>query len=216
LQFLGANTFDDKPFIVMPFMSNNAREFLRKRPDFDPVYILRDVSLGLAYLHLHPRKICHGDLKGASINILVDDSSRALLCDFGLARVRADVNSCITRVGDTAILGSRNWMAPEVLTGSLPKLPSDIYAFGMTLYEVRRLCYESQVYFLPFPLTLYTDEIPYSNLAYGDFVDLVFLRGLRPDRPDTDDSPKLTDRLWKLAERCWVQDPKARPTAPAI
>jgi serine/threonine protein kinase len=113
------------------------------------------MSLGLEYLHF--RKICHGDLKGVSrvdsflrafisallcfvmkINVLVDESNRALLCDFGLARVRADVNSRTSRVGDTTILGSRNWMAPEVLTGSLPKMPSDIYAFGMTIYEVRR------------------------------------------------------------------------------
>ncbi|KAJ7270812.1 kinase-like protein, partial [Mycena rebaudengoi] len=194
LQFLGANTFDDRPFVVMPYMPNNARQFLRKQPDFDQLYILRDMSLGLEYLH--SRKICHGDLKG--INVLVDESNKALLCDFGLARARADANSRTSRVGDTAILGSRNWMAPEVLTGSLPKIPSDAYAFGMTIYE------------------LYTDENPFSNVAYGDFLELVFRRGMRPDRPDDDECPKLNDALWELAERCWVQDPKARPTAPEI
>jgi serine/threonine protein kinase len=80
LQFLGANTLDDTPFVVMPYIPYNARQFLEQRPTFDPVYIvsqcqakselkindhqLRDVALALQYLH--SRKICHGDLKGVS------------------------------------------------------------------------------------------------------------------------------------------------------
>ncbi|KAJ7328824.1 kinase-like domain-containing protein [Mycena albidolilacea] len=64
VQFLGANTLDDKPFIVMPYVQHNAKDFLRTRSTFDPLYILRDISLGLGYLH--SRKICHGDLKAVS------------------------------------------------------------------------------------------------------------------------------------------------------
>jgi serine/threonine protein kinase len=36
-------------------------------------------------------------------------------------------------------MGSRNWMAPELLLGGSLKMPCDIYAFGMTLYEVSLL-----------------------------------------------------------------------------
>jgi serine/threonine protein kinase len=36
----------------------------------------------------------------------------------------------------TAIIGSRNWMAPERLMGRLLRPSADIYAFGMTIYEV--------------------------------------------------------------------------------
>ncbi|KAJ7093532.1 kinase-like domain-containing protein, partial [Mycena epipterygia] len=132
LQFLGANTLDDMPFVVMPYIPYNARQFLQQRPTFDPVYILRDISLGLQYLH--SRKICHGDIKG--VNILIEDSGRSLLCDFGLSRIKADATSRTVQTGNTIVAGSRNWMAPEVLAGSLPKMPSDVYAFGMTLYEV--------------------------------------------------------------------------------
>jgi serine/threonine protein kinase len=80
LQFLGANTLDDTPFVVMPYIPYNARQFLEQRSTFNPVYIvsqsqgksdlktnghqLRDVALALQYLH--SRKICHGDLKGVS------------------------------------------------------------------------------------------------------------------------------------------------------
>ncbi|KAJ7671144.1 hypothetical protein B0H17DRAFT_1209097 [Mycena rosella] len=194
LQFLGANTLDDSPFLVMPYIPYNARQFLEQRPTFDPLYILRDVSLALQFMH--SKRICHGDLKG--VNILVEKSGRALLCDFGLSRIKADATSRAAHTASTVIAGSRNWMAPELLAGSSPKMPSDIYAFGMTLFE------------------LYTDETPLVNIAHTDFIELVFRSGVRPERPDLEDVPKLTDSLWTLAEKCWLQDAKARPTAGQI
>ncbi|KAJ7907038.1 kinase-like domain-containing protein, partial [Mycena leptocephala] len=147
-----------------------------------------DVSLALQYLH--SRKICHGDLKG--VNILVEPSGRALLCDFGLSRIKADATSRTAHTVNPVIVGSRNWMAPELLAGSPPKMPSDIYAFGMTLFE------------------LYSDETPLVNIAHTDFIELVFRLGVRPDRPEIEDVPRLTDSLWTLAEKCWLQDPKTR------
>jgi serine/threonine protein kinase len=67
--------------------------------------------------------------------VLIDDSEKAVLCDFGLTRIRADVTSR-TAKADGGFVGSRNWMAPELLLGGSLKKPSDIYAFGMTTYEV--------------------------------------------------------------------------------
>jgi hypothetical protein len=40
LQFLGANIMDDRPFVVMPLLPYNAKDFLRARPAFDPLYIV--------------------------------------------------------------------------------------------------------------------------------------------------------------------------------
>ena len=68
--------------------------------------------------------------------MLIDNSGTAVLCDFGLSRVKADVTSRATRLNGGAILGSRNWMAPERLMGGSLKAPCDIYSYGMTLYEV--------------------------------------------------------------------------------
>jgi serine/threonine protein kinase len=59
-----------------------------------------------------------------------------VLCDFGLSRIKADATSRMTKADAGEHLGSRNWMAPELLLGKLPKKPCDIYAFGMTLFEV--------------------------------------------------------------------------------
>jgi serine/threonine protein kinase len=79
---------------------------------------------------------CLSDIWLIQVNILVEDSGKALLCDFGLSRVKSDVTSRTAEMGTTVATGSRNWMAPELLRGSLVKPPTDIYAFGITIYEV--------------------------------------------------------------------------------
>jgi serine/threonine protein kinase len=81
----------------------------------------------------------------SKINVLVEEFGRALLCDFGLARIKADITSRTRAMSDSVVSGSRNWMAPELLSGSLPRPQSDIYAFGMTLYEVRIVVYRSGI-----------------------------------------------------------------------
>jgi serine/threonine protein kinase len=68
--------------------------------------------------------------------VLIDDSHKAVLCDFGLTRIKADATSQTARADGMGIVGSRNWMAPEQLLGKSLKPPCDIYAFGMTVYEV--------------------------------------------------------------------------------
>ena len=72
--------------------------------------------------------------------MLIDDGFKAVLCDFGLARVKADVTSRTARSDGGSVVGSRNWMAPERLLGGSLRKPCDIYAFGMTLHEVSAHC----------------------------------------------------------------------------
>jgi serine/threonine protein kinase len=68
--------------------------------------------------------------------VLVDDSGRALLCDFGLARVKTDIASRTTTMDALVVDGSRYWMAPERLMGKSLRKPCDVYAFGIAAYEV--------------------------------------------------------------------------------
>jgi len=67
------------------------------------------------------------------VNVLIDDGSNAVLCDFGLSHIKADATSRTAATDGGGIVGSRNWMAPEQLLGKSPKKPCDIFAFGMTL-----------------------------------------------------------------------------------
>ncbi|KAJ7709305.1 kinase-like domain-containing protein [Mycena metata] len=194
LQFLGANTLDDSPFVVMPLMRSTSREFLQIKPDFDILSILRDVSLGIEYLH--SRKICHGDLKGK--NILVDERGLAVISDFGLTRIKADITSRTHTPAASTTSDSRNWMAPELLKGSLPRIQSDIYALGMTIYE------------------LYTDTVPMAATPEADFFRVVVILRKRPEKPGVIECPRMTAGVWRLAEQCWHDGYKQRPNARQI
>jgi serine/threonine protein kinase len=75
------------------------------------------------------------------MNILIDDAENAVLCDFGLTRMKTEVTAAMDSEAANAVMGSRNWMAPERLMGRVLKRPADIYAFGMTIYEVSAPAY---------------------------------------------------------------------------
>jgi serine/threonine protein kinase len=71
-------------------------------------------------------------------NILVDEHLTAVLCDFGIARIRDEMSTRATTTAQmAAVEGTRNWMAPERMTSSKVRTPSDIYSIGVTIFEVR-------------------------------------------------------------------------------
>ena len=75
----------------------------------------------------------------------------------------------------------------------------------MLHYKVSRLTRQLQIY---------TNEAPLGHVV--DFIELVVQRDVRPERPEDDETPHLSDAVWALAEQCWVKDPKQRPTAVAV
>ena len=90
---------------------------------------LQETAAGILYLH--QSGIIHGDIKAA--NVLVSDDVRALLCDFGLAR--SEVENTSTGLQG---VGTIRWQSPELLTSDRGKtFQSDVWALGMTIYEVR-------------------------------------------------------------------------------
>ena len=65
-------------------------------------------------------------------------------------------------------------------------------------------------------IKIYTNEIPLGHINYADFIELVVQRNVRPERPDDEDAPQLSDAVWELAMSCWIKEPKERPTAAAL
>jgi eukaryotic-like serine/threonine-protein kinase len=83
-----------------------------------------------ALSYAHGRGVTHRDIKPA--NIMITSHGVVKLMDFGIAKSTTDMN--LTRPGTT--MGSIYYMSPEQVRGGTIDARSDIYSFGVTLYEV--------------------------------------------------------------------------------
>ncbi|KAL2925961.1 hypothetical protein RDABS01_006006, partial [Bienertia sinuspersici] len=90
-----------------------------------------DVAKALSYLHSDCRsRILHLDVKPE--NILLDDNYRAVVSDFGLAKLMGRDESRIV----TNIRGTKGYLAPEWLLENGISAKSDVYSYGMVLLEM--------------------------------------------------------------------------------
>jgi eukaryotic-like serine/threonine-protein kinase len=123
---------EGRPYIVFEYLPGQS---LRDRlaggnalPDDETAMIARDIAAGLA--HAHARGVVHRDLKPG--NVLFDGEDRAKIADFGIARV-VDADT-ITDEG--TVLGTAAYISPEQVRGEPSTPASDVYAFGVVLYEM--------------------------------------------------------------------------------
>ncbi|KIO17555.1 hypothetical protein M407DRAFT_84856, partial [Tulasnella calospora MUT 4182] len=125
-------------WIILPWEANgNVREFLQSGPWDIPerVSLIQDVARGLEYLHTRDPPICHGDLK--SLNILVNASYRAVITDFGSARIKRSIVSEMEKnKSEITRQFSLRWTAPEILRDRMPDLASDMWSIGWICWEV--------------------------------------------------------------------------------
>ena len=119
-------------FITMEFVEGETLHQLSKRqPKLAPaeaVNIMEQVASGLAAAH--QEGIIHRDLKPA--NIMIDKNGRVVVMDFGLARTFS--GDGMTQVG--TMMGTMEYMSPEQAQGKDVKASSDIFTFGLILYEL--------------------------------------------------------------------------------
>jgi serine/threonine-protein kinase len=92
--------------------------------------------------YAHSRDVIHRDIKPSNIMVMPD--GRVKLLDFGLALAVPDQRLTVTGV----LLGSMHYIAPEQISGEASDARSDLYAVGVTLYEMvtGRLPFEGSTY----------------------------------------------------------------------
>ncbi|KAG8903246.1 hypothetical protein FRB99_003563 [Tulasnella sp. 403] len=189
LPFLGVGT-DSKLnlYLVSPWMVNGSLwDYVRTNPTCDRLKFLRDVAEALVYLH--GRGIVHGDVN--SENVVVSDDFHALLCDFGRTRHIKEQRPVQEKIEEVEKHYS---YAPEIFDGASLSLESDVYAFGMTIYEVLR------------------GEEPYDQYDYPTFLRAVVVRHERPEmRPEVSPDGRSYSRAWSVAEKCWEPLATDRP-----
>lgn len=135
--------FKDQTFIVMEYVEGetlrdriNHRLHDRDKAPEEPTLIPLDETLDIAKQiceglgKAHQFGIVHRDIKAE--NILIDPDSRVKILDFGLAKLRG--SSQITQ--EFSKMGTVNYMSPEQVRGEAVDHRSDIWAFGVLLYEM--------------------------------------------------------------------------------
>ncbi|KAI9205023.1 kinase-like domain-containing protein, partial [Polychytrium aggregatum] len=202
LPLLGACDTATKPFMVSPFMPNGTlhNHFTtapEPRPISEKVRLLYQVASGMAYLH--GNNIVHGDLK--SLNVLLDGTFSAVVTDFGMSRTKHTSATANRTRRDQPAGGTLDYMAPEMLDYDDPvgsSKATDVYAFGITMYEVLNNCR---------PIWVTADGQPMRERV----IESQVLRGNRPKQFDD-----IPSGIHALIERCWHQDPAMRPKFPEI
>lgn len=188
---------DETPYLVMRFVKGRTLEERLAAegplPQAEARVILRQVASALAAAHA--QGIVHRDVRPS--NILWDEESReAVLSDFGIAAILATSGQDVSRLTTVGhVLGDPRYQSPEQLLDQGVSELTDVYAFGITGYE------------------LIAGESPYDAKGHAQMVSAHLTgepRDLQALRPDVDADLAL------LLRRCLAREPKHRPSAQDI
>ena len=133
VQVYDVRTTKNATYIVMQYIEGIT---LRKKVTeeklslSEKLKILYAVASGLAFAH--QRNIIHRDIKAD--NVLISKFGEVKIADFGLAKVTDEYSSQLTAEGQ--ILGTPDYMPPEICTGNSADTRSDIYSLGVLFYYV--------------------------------------------------------------------------------
>jgi len=175
----GENTFIAMEYVEGKSLREYAKKGLMKFEE--AIEITSQIADGLQ--EAHEKGIIHRDIK--SSNILVTEKSQVKIMDFGLAKVTRDTELSETK----SIKGTVSYMSPEQALGKKVDLRTDIWSFGVVLYEMlsARLPFESS-----------HDQLVLHSILNEDPIPLTEQRG---------DIPAAFERIVK---KCLNKDPDKR------
>ena len=136
VQLLGfTETHSKIPSVIMERLDTNLTTLIKEHHSLlsfnMQVCILRDVAVGLNFLHEEP--IVHRDL--SSNNILLTEHLVAKISDLGLAK---HIKSAEQQAGSFAGFGAQDYMPPEVLGQKPPQISpkTDVFSFGVVMLQI--------------------------------------------------------------------------------
>ena len=175
----------DHDFLIMEYVEGQT---LRARRDAGPMTvsellgIAHQIALGMAAAH--ELGVIHRDLKAETV--LITRAGRAKITDFGIAKLHGDENL----TADEAVVGTFRSMSPEQALGRPVDHRSDLFSFGILLYE-----------------TL-AGESPF----HADSPYLIVQRLVNDDpRPIAEVVPGIPDELARLIHQLLAKEPLLRP-----
>uniref|UniRef100_A0A8D2NQB6 Tyrosine-protein kinase receptor n=1 Tax=Zosterops lateralis melanops TaxID=1220523 RepID=A0A8D2NQB6_ZOSLA len=141
-----------------------------------------EIADGMAYLNAN--KFVHRDL--AARNCMVSEDFTVKIGDFGMTRDIYETD--YYRKGGKGLLPVR-WMSPEALKDGIFNTQSDVWSFGVVLWEIATLA-----------------EQPYQGMSNEQVLRFVMDNGIL-ERPEN-----CPDKLHELMCLCWQQNPRQRPS----
>ncbi|XP_026209098.1 tyrosine-protein kinase receptor TYRO3 isoform X2 [Anabas testudineus] len=179
------------PLVILPYMKHgDLRRFLIATrygdiPMFVPhqslLRFMIDIAAGMDYLS--SKGFLHRDL--AARNCMLGDDLRVSVADFGLSKKIYSSDYYRQRV---AIRVPIKWMAMESLSESVYTTKTDVWSFGVTMWEI-----------------VSRGRTPYPGVHNHELLDLL-LSGHRLKPPEDCDQ-----KLYEVMQSCWHQEPNWRP-----
>lgn len=125
-------------YLVMPYLTGGSlRDLLARRDALslsETATYLDQASSALVYAHAHG--VIHRDIKPS--NLLIHNDGRLVLADFGIARIMQDTGKTIgsTLTSPGMLMGTPNYMAPEMAQRDTIDHRVDIYELGIVLFHM--------------------------------------------------------------------------------
>jgi serine/threonine-protein kinase len=171
---------DNNHFMVMEFVEGkNLDALLRQYKTLSYKIVVPVIFQALEGLgHAHKKNIFHRDIKPS--NLILKSDGTVKLMDFGIAMVAGEQR--MTQVN--RVIGTVEYLAPELIQGKEPSIATDLYAMGVAMYE------------------LLTGKLPFEgNTDYNLMEDILKKKPLAVDKLNVSVPGALSDVVMKALEK---------------